>query len=96
MKCKVIKIWKCNEKRKGSGYLFKPLAIIYKYRRGYIEMLFRKERKRLFGKKRLLLDFLIPLIIVIVVLIVSLILFFILAGKGTGALEYFKNLWRFR
>ena len=39
---------------------------------------------------------LIPWIIAIAVLVVSIIFFMVLREKGTGALEYFKNLWRFR
>ncbi len=40
-------------------------------------------------------DTLIPWIIAIVVLILVGILFWIFNKKGTGAIEFFKELWRF-
>jgi heme/copper-type cytochrome/quinol oxidase subunit 2 len=35
-------------------------------------------------------------VIAIIVLVVSILFILVLREKGTGALEYFKNLWRFR
>ena len=46
-------------------------------------------------KGELVFDELIPWIVALGVLILILILYFVLSGKGTSALEYFKNLWRF-
>jgi hypothetical protein len=36
-----------------------------------------------------------PWIIALIVLVLMVILYGIISGKGTGALEFFKNLWRF-
>lgn len=46
-------------------------------------------------KGELAFDTLIPWIIMLGVLVVVLILYFVLSGKGTAALEFLKNLWRF-
>ena len=48
------------------------------------------------GKRgQLIWSTLIPWIIAAAVLILVTILFFILSGKGEGALDYLKNLFRF-
>ncbi len=46
-------------------------------------------------KGELVFDELIPWIIALGVLVLVLILYFVLSGKGTAALEFFKNMWRF-
>lgn len=48
------------------------------------------------SKKGQVWDTLIPWIIAIVVLVFMLIFYFVLKDKGTGALEFFRDLWRFR
>ena len=40
-------------------------------------------------------DTLIPWIVAILVLILIFVLYGIFSKKGTGAIEYFKQLWRF-
>lgn len=47
-------------------------------------------------KGQLVWDTLMPWIIAIVVLILSFVLYYVLKGKGTGAIEFFKDLVRFR
>jgi len=47
------------------------------------------------SKKGQIWQTLIPWIIGVAVLVLILILYVILSGKGTGAIEYFKNLVRF-
>ena len=46
-------------------------------------------------KGELTWDVLAPWIIALGVLILILVLYGLLSGKGTGALEYFKQMWRF-
>ncbi len=41
-------------------------------------------------------DTLIPWIIALVVIGLVIVLISVLSGKGQGALEFFKKLWRFR
>jgi hypothetical protein len=40
-------------------------------------------------------DTLAPWVISLGVLILALIIYGLLSGKGTGALDYFKQFWRF-
>jgi len=51
--------------------------------------------KRGKGKKGQIWQTLIPWIIGVAVLVSVIILYVILSGKGTGAIEYIKNLMRF-
>ena len=51
--------------------------------------------KRGKGKKGLTLETLIPWMIAVAVLVLVTTLYLILSGKGTGAIEYIKNLMRF-
>ena len=51
-------------------------------------------KKRL-GKKGVVWDTLAPWIIALVVLLLTAILYGLITGKGKGAIEFFKNLWRF-
>jgi len=46
-------------------------------------------------KRGVIWDTLIPWMIAIFVIVVTFILFATISGKGQGALEFFKNLWRF-
>ncbi len=47
------------------------------------------------GKKGQIWQTLIPWIIGVATLALILIIFLILSGKGSGAIDYFKNLMRF-
>lgn len=47
-------------------------------------------------KGQIVWDTLIPWIIAILVLGLTLVIYFLINDKGTGAIEYFKNLVRFR
>jgi hypothetical protein len=58
-------------------------------------MRFRERFGSFFGKRGLVWQTLIPWIIVLVVLVLILIIYSTINDKGTGAIEYFKNLWRF-
>lgn len=45
-------------------------------------------------KKAVALDFLFWLILGVIVLVITVLIIMILTGKGTGAIEYIKDLFR--
>ena len=49
------------------------------------------------GKKgQLVWDTLVPWVVALVVLVLIVVFYLVLKDKGISALEFFKNLWRFR
>ena len=55
-----------------------------------------KEELRKKGKKGMEIEMLAWLLIGVLVLVVVVVGYLLLKGKGVGAIEYIKNLFRFR
>lgn len=55
----------------------------------------KKRMRKKLGKKGIELKILAWWAIALAVLVLGLVAYFILTGKGTGAIEFIKNLFRF-
>jgi len=51
--------------------------------------------KETMKRKGVVWDTLAPWIIALIVLLLTAILYGLISGKGKGAIEFFKNMWRF-